>query len=82
MTDFERKLYRIIVNMRLYGKNPTLPELKIKTGKSEQEIRETTKSLIRKGALSWDKENMDYLKPALRETGFCLFNRINIRISF
>lgn len=56
MNDFERKLYRIIVNMRLYGKNPTLTELKRKTGKSEQEIRETTKSLIRKGALSWDKE--------------------------
>ncbi|MCY8309931.1 hypothetical protein [Bacillus vallismortis] len=56
MTDFERKLYRIFVNMRLYGKNPTLPELKRKTGKSEQEIREATKSLIRKGALSWDKE--------------------------
>ena len=56
MTDFERKLYQIFVNMRLYGKNPTLPELKRKTGKSEQEIREATKSLIRKGALSWDKE--------------------------
>ncbi|MEC1646617.1 hypothetical protein [Bacillus halotolerans] len=56
MNDFERKLYRIIVNMRLYGKNPTLPELKRKTGKSEQEIREAIKSLIRKGALSWDKE--------------------------
>ncbi|MEG7356722.1 hypothetical protein V6D44_13850 [Bacillus sp. 0209A] len=57
MTDFERKLYRIIVNMHLYRKNPTLQELKRKTGKSEQEIRETTKSLIRKGALSWDKKN-------------------------
>ncbi|MCY8310590.1 hypothetical protein MOC96_18085 [Bacillus vallismortis] len=56
MTDFERKLYQIIVNMHLYRKNPTLTELKRKTGKSEQEIRETTKSLIRKGALSWDKE--------------------------
>ncbi|MGG0025190.1 hypothetical protein AB1M41_19625 [Bacillus inaquosorum] len=56
MNDFERKLYRIIVNMHLYRKNPTMPELKRKTGKSEQEIREATKSLIRKGALSWDKE--------------------------
>ncbi|CAF1756164.1 hypothetical protein NRS6092_02963 [Bacillus subtilis] len=56
MTDFERKLYQIFVNMQLYGKNPTLRELKRKTGKSEQEIREATKSLIRKGALSWDKE--------------------------
>ncbi|MCX4077483.1 hypothetical protein OQZ55_14900 [Bacillus subtilis] len=56
MTDFERKLYQIFVNMRIYGKNPTLPELKRKTGKTEQEIREATKSLIRKGAISWDKE--------------------------
>lgn len=56
MTDFERKLYQIFVNMQLYGKNSTLRELKRKTGKSEQEIREATKSLIRKGALSWDKE--------------------------
>ncbi|MGE0908281.1 hypothetical protein ACQGRJ_05135 [Bacillus atrophaeus] len=43
MTDFERKLYQIFVNMRLYGKKPTLPELKRKTGKGEQEIREVTK---------------------------------------
>ncbi|MDR4183355.1 hypothetical protein [Bacillus subtilis] len=56
MTDFERKLYQIILNMRLYGKNPTLPELKRKTGKSEQEIRKATKSLVHKGTISWDKE--------------------------
>lgn len=57
MTDFERKLYQIFVNMRLYGKNPTLPELQRKTGKGEQEIREATKSLIRQGTIAWDKEN-------------------------
>ncbi|MGG3936353.1 hypothetical protein ACTXHP_08400 [Bacillus stercoris] len=57
MTDFERKSYQIFVNMRLYGKNPTLSELKRKTGKSEQEIREATKSLIRQGTIAWDKEN-------------------------
>ncbi|MCY8466047.1 hypothetical protein [Bacillus atrophaeus] len=67
MTDFERKLYQIFVNMRLYGKKPTLPELKRKTGKGEQEIREVTKSLIRKGALSWDKEMKIWIfkKPLL-----------------
>lgn len=48
MTDFERKLYQIFVNMSLYEKNPTLPELKRKTGKGEQEIREATKNLIKK----------------------------------
>ncbi|MGO1136280.1 hypothetical protein ACTOS9_14165 [Bacillus subtilis] len=57
MNDFERKLYRIIVNMRLYGKNPTLHELKRKTGKGEQEIREAINSLIRQGTIAWDKEN-------------------------
>ncbi|MEK4422038.1 MULTISPECIES: hypothetical protein [Bacillus] len=57
MTDFERKLYQIFVNMRLYGKNPTLSELKRKTGKGKQEIREATKSLIRQGTIAWDKEN-------------------------
>ncbi|MEC1748910.1 hypothetical protein [Bacillus mojavensis] len=34
MTDFERKVYQIIVNMHLYGKNTTLDDLKRKTGKS------------------------------------------------
>ncbi|MGG1348421.1 hypothetical protein ABE197_17355 [Bacillus subtilis] len=61
MNDFERKLYRIIVNMHLYRKNPTMPELKRKTGKGEQEIREATKNLIRKGAISWDKEQKRWI---------------------
>ncbi|QAS08871.1 hypothetical protein [Bacillus subtilis] len=61
MTDFERKLYQIFVNMSLYRKNPTLPELKRKTGKGEQEIREATKKLIRKGAISWDKEKKRWI---------------------
>ncbi|MEC0607016.1 hypothetical protein P8861_11380 [Bacillus inaquosorum] len=61
MTDFERKLYQIFVNMSLYGKNPTLPELKRKTGKDEQEIREVTKNLIRKGAISWNKEKKRWI---------------------
>ncbi|MBU5264414.1 hypothetical protein [Bacillus atrophaeus] len=56
MTDFERKVYQIIVNMSLYSKNPTLDELKRKTGNSEQEIRSAVKSLIRQGELSWNKE--------------------------
>lgn len=44
MTDFERKVYQIIVNMHLYGKNPTLDDLKRKTGKSEEDIRAAVKS--------------------------------------
>ncbi|MCY8947953.1 hypothetical protein [Bacillus atrophaeus] len=54
MTDFERKVYQIIVNMHLYGKNPTLNDLKRKTGKNEQEIRAAVKSLMMKGELKWD----------------------------
>ncbi|MHC5546188.1 hypothetical protein [Bacillus subtilis] len=61
MTDFERKLYQIFVNMSLYEKNPTLPELKRKTGKGEQERRTGNtrihKKPYQKGSISWDKEN-------------------------
>ncbi|MCY8959071.1 hypothetical protein [Bacillus atrophaeus] len=56
MTDFERKVYQIIVNMHLYGKNPTLNDLKRKTGKGEEEIRATVKRLLMKGELKWDKQ--------------------------
>lgn len=55
MTDFERKVYLIIVNLQLYGKNPTLNDLKRKTGKSEEDIRVAVKSLLMKGELKWDK---------------------------
>ncbi|KAA6447027.1 hypothetical protein [Bacillus atrophaeus] len=61
MTDFERKVYQIIVNMRLYGKNPTLNDLKRKTGKNEQEIRATMKSLMMKGELKWDKKKEKWI---------------------
>ncbi|MBU8594095.1 hypothetical protein [Bacillus subtilis] len=55
MTDFERKVYQIIVNMHLYGKNPTLNDLKRKTGKSEGDIRAAVRSLMMEGELKWDK---------------------------
>ncbi|WP_345805561.1 hypothetical protein [Bacillus subtilis] len=55
MTDFERKVYQIIMNMHLYGKNPTMDDLKRKTGKSEEDIRVAVKSLLMKGELKWDK---------------------------
>ncbi|GED03041.1 hypothetical protein [Bacillus atrophaeus] len=56
MTDFERKVYQIIVNMHLYGKNPTMNDLKRKTGKSEEDIRAAVKSLMMKAELKWDKK--------------------------
>ncbi|QHQ81960.1 hypothetical protein [Bacillus subtilis] len=61
MTDFERKVYQIIVNMQLYGKNPTLDELKRKTGKSEENIRAAVISLMMKGNLKWNKKERKWL---------------------
>ncbi|MEC1586155.1 hypothetical protein P9D80_12550 [Bacillus spizizenii] len=61
MTNFERKVYQIIVNMHLYGKNPTLNDLKRKTGKSEGDIRATVKSLLMRGELKWDKQQKKWI---------------------
>ncbi|WP_434813798.1 hypothetical protein ACRV5I_16355 [Bacillus halotolerans] len=61
MTDFERKVYQIIVNMHLYGKNPTLDDLKRKTGKSEGDIRAAVKSLLMKGELKWDRKERKWI---------------------
>ncbi|WP_393920210.1 hypothetical protein [Bacillus altitudinis] len=55
MTDLERKVYRIIYNMSRFRKNPTMDDLKRKTGKSEEKIRAAVKSLLMKGELKWDK---------------------------
>ncbi|PAE75021.1 MULTISPECIES: hypothetical protein [Bacillus amyloliquefaciens group] len=55
MTDFERKVYRIIFNMSRFGKNPSMEQLKRKTGKDEQTIRAAVKSLMRQRILKWDK---------------------------
>ncbi|MEN7434586.1 hypothetical protein AAGV27_04310 [Bacillus velezensis] len=56
MTDFERKVYRIIFNMTRFGKNPSMEQLKRKTGKDEQTIRAAVKNLMRQRILSWDKK--------------------------
>ncbi|UZD74775.1 hypothetical protein [Bacillus siamensis] len=55
MTDFERKVYRIIFNMSRFGKNPSMEQLKRKTGKDEQTIRAAVKNLMRQRSLKWDK---------------------------
>ncbi|RDY83887.1 hypothetical protein [Bacillus amyloliquefaciens] len=56
MTDFERKVYRIIFNMTRFGKNPSMEQLKRKTGKDERAIREAVKNLMRQRVLKWDKD--------------------------
>ncbi|AEB62191.1 hypothetical protein [Bacillus amyloliquefaciens] len=61
MTDFERKVYRIIFNMSRFGKNPSMEQLKRKTGKDEQTIRAAVKSLMRQRILKWDKKKEKWI---------------------
>ncbi|MDL5023338.1 hypothetical protein [Bacillus velezensis] len=65
MTDFERKVYRIIFNMTRFGKNPSMEQLKRKTGKDEQTIRAAVKSLMRQRILKWDKKKEKWIKNSL-----------------
>ncbi|WP_353854736.1 hypothetical protein [Bacillus sp. Bos-x628] len=61
MTDLERKLYRIIYNMSRFRKNPTIDDLKRKTGKDEQSIRKAVKNLLSRKELKWDKEKNEWV---------------------
>ncbi|KEP24781.1 hypothetical protein [Bacillus zhangzhouensis] len=60
MNDLERKLYRIIYNMSRFRKNPTMEDLKIKTGKDGQSIRKAVRNLISRKELAWDKEKKEW----------------------
>ncbi|MBR0592509.1 hypothetical protein [Bacillus pumilus] len=60
MTDLERKVYRIIYNMSRFRRNPTMEDLKIKTGKDEQSIRKAVTNLMTINELAWDKEKKEW----------------------
>ncbi|MFP3419749.1 hypothetical protein R0K30_09545 [Bacillus sp. SIMBA_154] len=60
MTDLERKIYRIIYNMSRFRNNPTMENLKRKTGKDEASIRKAVKNLISRKELTWDKEKREW----------------------
>ncbi|KEP26455.1 MULTISPECIES: helix-turn-helix domain-containing protein [Bacillus] len=60
MTDLERKLYRIIYNMSRFRKNPTMEDLKRKTGKDEPTIRTAVKNLVTRNEIEWDKEKKEW----------------------
>ncbi|MEV9502781.1 hypothetical protein [Bacillus safensis] len=60
MTDLERKLYRIIYNMSRFRKNPSMDQLKQKTGKDELAIRKAVKNLITRNEIEWDKEKKEW----------------------
>lgn len=52
MSDLERKIYRIIYNMSRFHKNPTIDDLKRKTGKDETTVRQAVKNLLKKEELN------------------------------
>ncbi|WHX46114.1 BlaI/MecI/CopY family transcriptional regulator [Bacillus pumilus] len=60
MSDLERKIYRIIYNMSRFHKNPTIDDLKRKTGKDETTVRQAVKNLLEKEELKWDKEKREW----------------------
>jgi uncharacterized Fe-S cluster-containing radical SAM superfamily enzyme len=60
MTDLERKIYRIIYNMSRLRNNPTMEDLKIKTGKDESSIRKAVNNLISRKEMTWDKEKKEW----------------------
>ncbi|PRO43064.1 hypothetical protein [Bacillus sp. LLTC93] len=60
MTDLERKLYRIIYNMSRFRRNPSIDELKRKTGKDELAIRKAVKNLMSRNEIEWDKEKKEW----------------------
>ncbi|AVM23287.1 hypothetical protein [Bacillus pumilus] len=60
MTDLERKIYRIIYNMSRFRKNPTMDDLKRKTGKNEETIRKAVKNLMSRNEIEWDKEKKEW----------------------
>ncbi|MGX1468965.1 hypothetical protein ACUW84_001547 [Bacillus sp. 153480031-1] len=60
MSDLERKIFRIIYNMSRFRKNPTIDDLKRKTGKDERAVRQAVKNLLSKDELIWDKEKREW----------------------
>ncbi|WP_461311246.1 hypothetical protein [Bacillus altitudinis] len=60
MTDLERKIYRIIYNMSRFRKNPSIEDLKRKTGKDEAAIRKAVNNLVTCEHLTWDMEKKEW----------------------
>lgn len=60
MSDLERKIYRIIYNMSRFRKNPTIDDLKRKTGKDEKTVRQAVKNLLANEELIWDQEKREW----------------------
>lgn len=46
--------------MSRFRKNPTIQDLKIKTGKDEQSIRKAVTNLMTRNELAWDKEKNEW----------------------
>ncbi|MCY7543872.1 hypothetical protein MH135_13530 [Bacillus safensis] len=46
--------------MSRFRKNPTIDDLKRKTGKDETTVRQAVKNLLEKEELKWDKEKREW----------------------
>ncbi|MBG9816336.1 MULTISPECIES: hypothetical protein [Bacillus] len=62
MSNLERKLYlyRIIYNMSRFCKNPSMDDLKKKTGKDELAILKAVKNLMSRNEIECDKEKHEW----------------------
>ncbi|MGN7326546.1 hypothetical protein [Bacillus pumilus] len=60
MSELERKIYRIIYNMSRFRKNPTIDDLKRKTGKDEKTVRQAVKNLLANEELKWDNKKREW----------------------
>jgi hypothetical protein len=61
MNDIERKVFRIIFNKTLAREPVTLKQLKIKTGRTENELRQIVKNFIVQNKIKWDKEKNKWI---------------------
>lgn len=62
LSDFERKLLIIVQHESRKGTSPSLVFLKQRTGRSEQEIRNATKTLIKQGWLTVEHKQLRVVK--------------------
>lgn len=59
LSDIERKVLRIIINVSNYGRSPkmpTVPDLKWRTGRSERGIYRVLAGLNHKGYIEWSRQ--------------------------
>ncbi|KEP31324.1 MULTISPECIES: hypothetical protein [Bacillus] len=72
MSDLERKIYRIIYNMSRFRKNPTIDDLKRKTGKDEKTVRQAIENLLPTGNNLADKVRPQFVPNQKKQNKYSL----------